>query len=242
MFRNSDYKYCDINYSILIFSGLMCIILFMIINLKFYTINMFILSLPFQITNCVYAATFLMDTLAFSGIVPLLAYYEHLRINKINRQINKVNNKSVSHVVVKTVTLFTEEHNRYCTHIEGINQFWKIPFLIFMVTAFPFNLTMMHQLLFESIPIEICLIYAFAILIHGSILFGVQYCFALLSIKIHSMYAKLSRLQWCLKRQQMSVKLKLIICFDRLVSKKKIGITFGSVVFVMPLFTKVNIQ
>ena len=221
----------------------MHIIFFSAINLKFYTIKMMIPSLPFQLAYYTFIGSFLMDTMVFATIVPLLAYYEHLRINKINRQlVQRVNNKSNSNVVQKTVKSFTEEHNRYCTHIQAINQFWKIPMLLFMVSALPFNLTMMHQLLFEAIPIMTRFLFAFGILIHGSLLFGVQYCFALLSVKIHRMYAKLSRLQWCLNRRQMSVKLKLIICFKRLVSKKKIGITFGSVVFVMPLFTKVNIQ
>ena len=218
----------------------MDILLFVAINIKFYTIKIALLSSFFQLVQYIAVAAFYMDVMAYSAFVPLLAYYEHLRINKINGQLNIVNNWSDSSVVLQAVKEFTEEHNLYCSHIDAVNKFWKYPFLTFMVSAFPFNLTMMHQLLFESIPIEIRILFAFGILIHGSLLFGIQYCFALLSVKIHRMHAKLSRLQWCLNRDQMATKLKLIICFERLVSKKKIGITFGSVVFVMPLFTKVT--
>ena len=220
---------------------MMFFFLFLAINIQFYTIKMTIISSPFQIVQVIVTIAFLMDTLAFAAIVPLLAYYEHLRINKINKQIKMVKNEPYLEVIAKTVKTFTEEHNLYCSHIDAVNKFWKNLFLTLMVSALPFNLTAMHQLLFESVTIEVRLIFAFGMIIHGSVFFGIQYCFSLLSIKIHSMYEKLSRLQWCLNRKRMSVKLQLIICFERLVSKKKIGITFGSVVFVMPVFAKVNI-
>ena len=181
---------------------------------------MTILSSPFQLMHYILTIAFFVDAMIACAIVSLLVYYEHLSINKINKQIMQVYYQSKV-IVCKAVKTFTEEHNSYCSHIDAVNKFWKNLFFIFMVSAFPFNLTMMHQLLFESIPIEIRILFAFGILIHGSVLFGVQYCFALLSVKIHRMYAKLSRLQWCLNRRQMPVKLKLIICFERLVSKKE---------------------
>ena len=102
----------------------------------------------------------------------------------------------------------------------------------------------MHQLLFEDIPLHLTLYYVACIICTDSLLFGVQYCFALYSVKIHSMYAKLSRLQWCLNGYPflMRIKMKLIMCFERLTSTKhRIGFTMGSIVFTMQLFAMVTI-
>ena len=216
--------------------------MFVKMNVDHYTLRTFLLSLPFQTINHIHYFSFFFDAMAFLTFMIIIAYYEHLRINKINRKIKQAYEKRDSgEEVHRAVKAFTEEHNRYCTHITAVNHFWKYQFLAFYCISFPVNLILMHQVLFEFIPLQIRIFYIFGLILNDSQLFGVQYCFALLSIKIHSMYAKLSRLQWCLNRRQMQTKLKLILCFDRLVSRKRIGITMGSIVFTMPLFQMVII-
>ena len=215
--------------------------MFLAINIKHYTLRTFLLSLPFQTINHIHYLAFWLDAMAYFTFVIIMAYHQHLRINNINQKIKHTYKRPHSREVHRAVKAFTEEHNRYCTHITAINHFWKYQFLAFFVTSFPINLIIMHQLLFESIPDQVWAFYFFCLILNQTQLFGVQYCFASLSVKIHSMYAKLPRLQWSLSRRHMRTKLKLVLCFERLVSKEKIGITMGSVVYTMPLFQMVII-
>ena len=211
-------------------------------NIRLYNMKMFMLSLFFQLVNSFSFTTFFIDGCAATTFCMLMTYHENLRINNINNYIESVY-RSVNEDTSKgyrAVKTFTKEHNRYCNHINAVNQFWKYGYLIFLVTMIPINLTIMHQLLFEDIPLHLRLFYVVCIFSIDVLLFGLQYCFALYSIKIHSMYAKLSRLQWCLNGSRMRIKWKLIMCFERLTSNKhRIGFTMGSRVFTMPLFAMV---
>ena len=198
------------------------------------------LSIFFQLISSISFTTLFIDGFVAAAFLLLLCYYEHLRINKINYHVKSVHNSVETPNVHRAVKAFTEEHIRYCNHINAVNQFWKNLLLAFFVTILPTNLIMMHQVLFEDIPLELRLLFIVCMLVTDSILFGVQYSFALFSVKIHSMYAKLSRLQWCLKPSRMRIKWKLIMCFERLTSAKhRIGFTMGSIVFTMPLFAMV---
>ena len=217
--------------------------IFIAINIRFYNLKIFMLSLFFQLINSISFTSFFIDGCVAGAFSMLLTYYEHLRINNINNHVKTTSSVYQSTDAAKAyraVKAFTEEHNRYCTHINAVNQFWKNLFLAFFATIIPINLTIMHQLLFEDIPLELRLFYIVCIICSDTLLFGLQYYFALYSVKIHSMYAKLSRLQWCLKGSRMRVKWKLIMCFERLTSAKhRIGFTMGSIVFTMPLFAMV---
>ena len=199
--------------------------------MKFYDIKMFILSIFFQFITSISFSSYFVDGCVAGAFCMLLAYYEHLRINKINYHVKSVYDSLDTTEVYRAVKAFTEEHNWLCVHINVVNQFWKNLLLTFFFTMLPTNLILMHQLLFEDIPLQLRLFYVVCILCLDSILFGLQYSFAKFSKKIHSMYAKLSRLQWCLKRSRMRIKFKLIICFERLSSSKHInGITMASIV------------
>ena len=218
----------------------MILFTFLAVDIKFYNFKMFMLSFIFQITQSLAAMTFFIDGLVAGTFGVVIAYYQHLRINKINRQIVLAYKNKNNGEVYRAVKSFTQEHNLYCSHLKAVNDFWKSLFLMFIVTMIPINLIVMHQLLFEDIPLQLRLFYIICMIISDGLLFGVQYAFAQLSVKIHSMYAKLSRLQWCLKGSRMRIKIKLIMCFERLSSTKhRIGITMGSIVFTMPLFAKV---
>ena len=204
---------------------------------------MFIMSSFFQFISTICLLSFFTNGCVASALGMIMAYNEHMIINKINYHVQSVYNSVDTNKVHRTVKAFTEEHNRYCTHIIAVNRFWKNLILTFFVTMIPINLIIMHQLLFEDISLQVRLFYVFCIFGSDVLLFGVQYAFAQLSIKIHRMYAKLSRLQWCLNGYPFRTRLKwkLIMCFERLSSTKhRIGITMGSIVFTMPLFAKVH--
>ena len=218
--------------------------IYLVINIRLYEIKIFLWSLFFQLTNSITWITFFIDGCAATSFCMLMTYYEHLRIDKINNHVKSVYDSLDPIKVHRAVKAFTEEHNQYCTHIIAVNQFWKYAYLIFLVTMLPINLTILHQLLFEDISLQLRLFFVVCIIVTDILLFGVQYCFALYSIKIHSMYAKLSRLQWCLNGYPFRTRLKwkLIMCFERLTSAKhRIGFTMGSIVFTMPLFAQVTI-
>ena len=210
---------------------------------KYYTLKMFLLSLPFQIAEFIAILSICIDGSMTMVFIIIITYYEHLRINKINKTIDKVNRKD-SYQVHVAVMKFFEEHFRYCDHLLTMNEFWKNLLLVFFVTSFPLNLILMHQILFEDISFDLRIAYGMLLIGDDALLFGVQYCLALLSIKCHKMCSKLSRLQWSINRypNRMRTKLKLLMCFERLSSKKKIGMTMGSIVFTMPLFSKVRLS
>ena len=212
------------------------------IVVKRYSVIMLVLSLPLMIIQNTAIVTIFIEAIAIGNFMLVIAYYEHLRINKINKTIEDIYRKQDPYEVDAAVKKFVEEHNRYCDHIVAVNQFWKNVLLAFMATAFPINLTVMHQLLFENLSLNLRLLYAIGMIFDDVLLFGLQYCFASLSVKIHKMHSKLSRLQWSLNGYpfQLRTKLKLLMCFERLSSKKKIGITMGSIVFTMTLFRKVS--
>ena len=94
----------------------------------------------------------------------------------------------------------------------------------------------MHQLLFEDIPLQLSLSFILCLTGSDTLLFALQNTFALQSTKIHSMYAKVSRLQWCLKGSRIRNKWKLIICFERLTSSKhRIGFRIARIVLILTM-------
>ena len=231
-----------IKYLIIFFSVILIEIIFFSIYIKFYNSKMFLLSLFFQITSTIAVLSFFIDATMAAILVILLSFYQHLRINKINRKIILAYDSDDNAQVHRAVKEFTEEHNRYCTHINAVNQFWKNFYLAFFTTMIPINLIIMHQILFEDITLQLRLLFIFCNFNSTFLIFVVQWTFAQLSVKIHSMYAKLSRLQWSLNGYPFRTRLKwkLIMCFERLTSTKhRIGITMGSIVFTIPLFIKV---
>ena len=197
------------------------------VNIQFYDTKMIMLSIFFQSISSISFTTFFVDGCATAALCMLLTYYEHLRMNKINYHVMSVYDSKDTTEVHRAVKAFTEEHNLLCAHINVVNRFWKNLLLTLFITMLPANLIVMHQLLFEDIPLHLRFFYVVCILCLDSILFGLQYSFAQFSKKVHSMYAKLSRLQWCLKGTRMKIKLKLNMCFESLTNKRKIGFQNG---------------
>ena len=150
--------------------------------------------------------------------------------------------KNVSNGKVhQLVRQFTEGHNRFCSHIWIINFVIKKFYIAFLVTTMPINLLAQHQVLFESVKVHVKLAFIIALFFHDVCLFGLQSACALLSKKIHAMNSKLSRLQWSLNGYpfRMRIKMKLLMCLERLSAKKKIGFTVAGAAMTFPLFYKV---
>lgn len=216
----------------------------MAINFKFYTFKLFLLTFGIQLITFICFYSFWCDAMVASAMILIIGYYLHIKINKINKNIELLFNRNHMNRsnIYGSVGKFIEEHNQFCSEIMLINKFWKDIFLVFMITAFPINLTIMHQLLFEDIDLYMRFFYAFIIILDDTILFGLQYSYALFSLKVHKMAKKLSQLQWEINGWpfRMRFKLKILMCFERLAHKKKFGMTIGSVVVTFPLFQQVQ--
>ena len=207
----------------------------------------FFKSIFFQMTTFITFYIFFTDGIVLSVIVIILSYYQHIRIRRINKTIENLcidPSSNSSTQITLDVKKFSEEHNRFCSQIFQYNNYWKELNLVFMVTAFPINLATMHQILFENLDLEMRSFYIICILVHSTLLFGLTLSYASFSQKIHKMCSNLSRLQWRISSNPfcLRTKFKLLMCFERLSSRKKIGITMGGTVFTFPLFTKVKKQ
>ena len=215
----------------------------MVINFKFYTFPQFLGSIFFQIITFVAIVSLLTDTTVTLIFVCLLAYHQHLRIDKINYEIERVCKPNCSpHQISIAIKRFNEEHNRFIMQLWNYNKYWKHLYLIFIMLGFPGNLVIMHQILFESMELHIRVFLVLSILLNDGILFGLQLIYALFSKKVHKMCSNLSRLQWRVNGFpfRMRTKIKLLVSFERLSSKKKIGITIGGVVMTFQIFYLVS--
>ena len=189
--------------------------------------------------------TFFTDGLIASVFVSILSYYYNIRIRIINKTIENIFKQPslyASWKISSAVKKFNEEHNRFCSQIFNYNKYWNKLNLLFMVTAFPINLSIMHQIIFEDLDLEMRSFYIICIITHSILLFGVTLSYASFSQKIHKMCSNLSRLQWRISSNSFDLrtKFKLIMSFERLSSRKKIGIAMGGTVFTFPLFSKVK--
>ena len=197
----------------------------------------------FQLTTFVAFYAFFTDALVIALLVIVVSYNHHLRISKINYEIERVVEPNASsHEISKAIKKFNEEHNIFVTQIWSFNNYGKNIYLIFLITAFPINLSAMHQVIFEKIELQLRIFFTIGVFCHDLILFGLQLSFASFSKKVHKMCVNLSRLQWRVRGFpfRTRTKLKLLATFERLSSKKKIGITVGSVVMTFPIFYKVS--
>ena len=215
--------------------------IFLGINYKFYSIKMFLRSIFFQIVTFVVFFMLFTDALVAMGLVFVISYFEYNRINKINAILSIEPSRASSDQIQQSVKLYIDSHHNYCTHLIILNNYWHNLYLAFIFTSLPMNLTLKHQLLFESIPLQVRFFYLICSLLDDTLLFGIQYYFAAFSLKIHKVCVKLSRLQWSLNGYpfRMRIKMKLLMCFERLSSTHKFGVKMGPVVMTFALFSMV---
>ena len=214
----------------------------MILTVSHYTIELFVRSLLFQLVTGIAFASITIDAIFCAVLVLIITYYELMRIDKINSKVEMAYKHIGNGKVNQLVRQFTEEHNRFCSHIWTLNEITKKFYIAFLVTNMPLNLLAQHQVLFESLKVHVKLVFIMILLFNDLCLFGLQAAFALGTKKIHAMNSKLSLLQWSLNGYplRMRIKFKLLMCFQRMSAKKKIGFTIAGTAMTFPLFSKVN--
>ena len=157
-------------------------------------------------------------------------------INNINLKVINLFNYKVTAFqlnmdlyLYKTIKTFIEQHNQFCIAIQEYNTFWSKILFSFLLFQLPINIFITHQIFFENLIFLVKIILIVLLLINMWILWINFYIFAFLSFKIHYSTNTLSRLQWRLNRWPIRIafKIKLMAYFERLNSKKRIGVSLG---------------
>ena len=241
MVRATDFVYKLVTF-VIVATGILVISIAAIVLIRHYTMELFVRSLLFQLVAIVGFGSMAIDAFVFGTLSIIITYYELMRINKINQMVERAHKNIGNGKVHQLVRQFTEQHNRFCLHIWTLNVVINKFYMAFLLTTMPINLLAQHQVLFESLKVHIKLGFILGIFLNDCCLFGLQAAYALVSKKIHLMNLKLSRLQWSLNGYpfRMRIKIKLLMCFERMSAKRKIGITMAGAAMTFPLFSKVN--
>jgi len=197
-----------------------------------------------QILSVFSLIIFVIDSHIAITFFSLMCYYFHLKINKFNKKLDHLLNYGLlsTFKISKLMKSFTFEHNQICIQISNYNQFWRKLYFKFIFTVIPMNLCFVYQLLFEEIELFIQIFIASTATLGLSVIFLFQFFIASISSKMHKSVKNLSRLQLTIDGwpSRMRTKIKLLICFERLSSNRKIGFSIGSLtVMTFPLFYKV---
>jgi len=155
-----------------------------------------------------------------------------------------INDQLSGQQISSTVKEFISEHTQICTQLWSYDKFWKKLYLSFVFTMIPMNLCLLYEILFQEFEIYVKILFVFTLIMQMIIIFLFQLLTASLSSKIHRGGKKLSRLQWKINGWpfRTRTKIKLLICFQRLSSNRKICFSIGSIAVVtFPLFYKVMI-
>ncbi|CAG2100672.1 unnamed protein product [Medioppia subpectinata] len=190
------------------------------------------------------------DTLVSGTFVVILCYYIHLRVDQINDRLRWVRvyrrtGESMATVAARvgpSVTAYAAQHRYLCQQLRRFNSYWCYVYLAFLIIVTPMNLILLHQVAFDNMLIVYRMIYCVAIMCQFVILFGVQYYFAVFSRKMHAMYGRLSRLQWCLGAAP-GVKWRLTVFAESLNQRwaPPIGLTIGpTVVITFDVLSKIH--
>ncbi len=176
----------------------------------------------------------------------LFCYYFHLKSQKLNERIlllikiSRFNNPSLKNSLIDKLVM---DHNSFCSKVKLYNEFWKKPFLTFIIALIPSNLVVFHQLLFKETKTYVLMINTSIVLYGLFFIFFLSFYTSSLSQQIHDSAKNLFLLQLRCNGLIINNKLKLMICFERLTSKRKIGFSLGSLsVMTFPIFQLVSIK
>ena len=200
-------------------------------------------SLSFLLTLIV-LLMFALDGLGGTAVTIIITYYLHLSIDAINSQFNAVLKEShlKPQILYSEIKYYFTEHNNCCKQIRDINALMQNLWLIFLITLVPASMIIMHQVIFEEMDYSIKILLIETDLIWFLLFFITQYFMASVSRKLHSMGKHLPRLQSSLKRVYFSFgfKIKVLTYFESLISRRKIGLSIGSLsVITSTLFAQV---
>jgi hypothetical protein len=176
------------------------------------------------------------------AMIYIIQYYLHLKIRNMNESIaNLLKNKKINSIESIKSALF--EHNGICEQISNMNKISKSLYFTIIFVMIPINLLLLHQYLFEDLKFYIKIISLFIIIIQSMGIFFFQFNLASCSASMHKSVKILAKLQWEINGWpfRTRTKIKVLTCFERLSSNKKIGFSIGSLaVMAFPLFYRVN--
>ncbi len=179
-----------------------------------------------------------------AAVVFLINYYLNLRVDKNNQKIYRLifDNQMTGYQISSTIKWLITEQNRICEQLISYNKFWSKLYIVFIMTIIPMNLRLLQEFLFEVLKLYVKILVGFPIIIQFILIF--QFLLVSLSNKIHRYGKKLSQLQWGINGWPFGArtKIKLLICFERLSTNRKIGFSIGSLaVMTFPMFYKVMV-
>ena len=207
------------------------------IDISYYTYKtLLIAAIPHLALN-IGIVSLMVDWLRILYCGLIFAYMFINGIHHINRTVYQGMKEKFSNLN-KTIYRFLSQHNELCQTLYLYNMFWSKLYLIILLTIIPSNLLWIYQFFYEHLDLEVYILIGCTVIIWTSGVFGVQYCFAYLSKKIHSPYKPLARIQWRMNGWsiRLATKLKLMAYIERLGSHKKIGLTVGPTdVLTLPL-------
>ena len=137
---------------------------------------------------------------------------------------------------------YIKYHQMICIQFKLMNKCVTVINYTMMFIFIPDTLILLHQLFFDPLNGFIKVLFVLTLVMLYMPLIGAQFMFALHSKRLHQMCVKLSRLQWRVNGWpfRMRFKLKLLICFEKLSSDRKLGANIGSLgVMTFPKFYKV---
>ncbi len=176
------------------------------------------------------------------ALVYIIQYYLYLKIRNMNENIaNLLKNKKINSI--ESIKSALIEHNGICEEISDLNKISKSLYFTFVFVMIPINLLLLHQYLFEDLKFYIKIGALFLIIVQSIAIFFFQFYFASCSASMHKSVKILAKLQWKINGWpfRTRTKIKLLACFERLSSNRKIGFSIGSIaVMTFPLFYKVN--
>ena len=113
-------------------------------------------SFFFQLTTFISFIAATTDGIVVGVMVLLLNYHQHMRINKINYEIEKVSKPNCPpYEISKAIKRFNEEHNRFIMQLWNYNHYSRNVYFAFVFCSFPINLLAMHQIIFEPLDMHI---------------------------------------------------------------------------------------
>ncbi len=176
------------------------------------------------------------------AIVYIIQYYLHLKIRNMNQNIaNLLKKKKINSIESIKSALF--EHNGICEEISDLNKISESLYFTFIFVMIPINLLLLHQYLFEDLKFYIKICALFFLVVQSIAIFLFQFYIASISSSMHKPRQNLLKLQWKINGWpfRTRTKIKLLTCFERLSSNRKIGFSIGSLaVMTFPLFYKVS--
>jgi hypothetical protein len=196
---------------------------------------------------CLTLTMALFISLVINGLLTLVIayvtqYYLHLKITNINQTIADLLKKKKTNSI-ESIKSALFKHNGICEEISDINKISKSLYFTFVFVMIPSNLLLLHQYLFEDLKFYIKIAAFIIIIIQSFAIFLLQFYIASISPSMHKPRQNLLKLQWKINGWpfRTRTKIKLLTCFERLSSDRKIGISIGSLaVMTFPLFYKVN--